>query len=481
MRIEKDFLGEKEIPLNALYGIHSIRAKENFPDQTPFFKEWYQAIGMVKQACYQTIDSFKKAICLKYPDKEIGFNLPDQIILDKMVESAIEVSQGIYFEQFIIPAIQGGAGTSINMNVNEIIANATLLKLNEQPGNYQKVDPIEQANLFQSTNDVIPTALKVAVMKLLNHLEVEINRVRSSMEGLETQHRNTLRTGLTQLQQAVPSSYGQLFGSYNEALSRDWWRVSKCFERIKIVNLGGGATGSGLGIPRFFIVEVVQELKKLTGFPVTQAENLMDATSNLDALVEVHAILKAHAVNLEKMANDLRLLASDAFQLHELRIPALQAGSSIMPGKVNPVIPEFVISAVHKVYSNDMLISSLVGQGMFELNAYLPVIGHALIDSLKLLIACDKSITDKLLSGLSVDSQKALENLYKSPSVCTVLGPKLGYNKASKLAVYMKEHSCNIFLANEALSLMTSEELTRWLEPGKLLQKGFSLKDIIPD
>ena len=208
------------------------------------------------------------------------------------------------------------------------------------------------------------------------------------------------------------------------------------------------------------------------------AENLMDTTSNLDSLVEVHAILKAHAVNLEKIVNDLRLLASDAMQTQELAIPALQTGSSIMPGKVNPVIPEFVISAAHKIYSNDMLISSLAGQGMFELNAYLPVIGHALIDSLKLLIACNSSITDKLLNGLSIDSKKALENLYRSLSVCTALSPKLGYKKASQLAVYMKEQKCDIFSANQALSLMPHDELKKWLEPGKLLQKGFSIKEL---
>ena len=183
------------------------------------------------------------------------------------------------------------------------------------------------------------------------------------------------------MQEAVPSSFGILFSTYNEALSRDWWRVSKCSERIKQVNLGGGAIGTGLSLPRFFIMEVVPELRKLTGLPLAHSENLSDATSNLDRWVEIHATLKAHAVNLEKMSSDFRLLSSDLAGDKIISIPDRQVGSSIMPGKINPVIPEFVISAAHKIYSNDVLISSLCGQGTLELNAYLPVIGCAVIES----------------------------------------------------------------------------------------------------
>lgn len=478
MRTEADFLGEKQIPDKALYGIHSVRAKENFPDKTPFNKKWYQAIGVVKQACYLTTGEFIKAAKANYPDKIKHLNLPGNHVLEKLIASSIEVSQGNYFEHFIVPAIQGGAGTSINMNVNEIIANATLLKLGELPGNYQKVDPIEQANIFQSTNDVIPTALKVAAMQLLNELELAINNSRTHLEKLETTHRNTLRTGHTQLQQAVPSSYGHLFGGFNEAFSRDWWRVSKSFERIKTVNLGGGATGSGAAIPRFYIIEVVNELKKLTGLPITQSENLMDTTSNLDALVEVHAILKAHAVTLEKMMADFRLLASDINPGHELKIPALQAGSSIMPGKVNPVIPEFVISLAHKIYANDILISNLCGQGALELNAYLPLIGHALLDTLELLIAVNNTLAQHLLVGIEVDAKKAAKNLFLSPSVCTALIPAIGYYKAGELAKYMKDNKCSVFEANKKLNILGAETLNKMMEPGSLLQKGFSLKNI---
>lgn len=479
MRTETDFLGDLQIPTDALYGIHSLRANNNFPDTTPFHKEWYQAIGIVKQACYLTIESFRQAVEQKYPEKIKSLKLPEKSIIETMLLSAIEISQGAYFDSFIVPAVQGGAGTSINMNINEIVANDGLRKLGFKTGEYDKIDPIEHANLYQSTNDVIPTSLKVATMQLLNKLEEVINQMRSSIEHLEKTYRNSLRTGYTQLQQAVPSSFGQLFGAYNDALSRDWWRVSKCFERIKTVNLGGGATGSGIAIPRYFIIEVVGELKKLTGLPITQSENLTEETSNQDSFVEVHAILKAHAVTLEKIANDLRLLGSDILQNKELQLPAKQAGSSIMPGKINPVICEFIISAAHKIYSNDQIITQLSAQGNFELNAYIPSIGHALLESLKLLIACNETLEKNLLSELTVLENNAQDNLYKSPSVCTALSPVIGYNKATELAKYMKENNCTIFEANKQLNLIEDGKLKSYMEPGYLLQKGFSVKDIL--
>ncbi len=478
MRIEIDFIGEKLLPKEAYYGIHSVRACENFPDNTQFSKEWYQAIGLVKQACYLTVKSYKKAVNEKYPSKAEVLNLPNDKILEALIQASIQVSQGAYFNQFIVPAIQGGAGTSINMNVNEIITNVALEILDCKKGDYATIDPIEQANIFQSTNDVIPTALKVAVMQLLNELEDSINQMRKPLEHLENKYRNSLRIGYTQMQQAVPSSFGNLFGSYNDALSRDWWRVSKAKERIKTVNLGGGATGTGIAIPRYFIMEVVTELKKLTGLPITQNENLTEATSNQDSLVEVHAILKAHAVTLEKMVNDFRLLSSDLMQQKELEIPARQTGSSIMPGKVNPVIPEFVVSAAHKIYSNDALITHLAAMGTLELNAYLPTLGHAFIESLKLLIACNHTLANNLLKGLIVNEQVAAKNLYQSPSVCTALLPVIGYHKATLLAKTMRENHCTIFKANELNPVIENQKLTQFMEPGMLLQKGFSVKDL---
>ena len=362
------------------------------------------------------------------------------------------------------------------MNINEIIANAALLKLGRKPGDYSFIDPVEHANIFQSTNDVIPTSLKVAVMKLLQELESAINEIRSKVEEMENAHRNDLRIGYTQMQEAVPSSFGKLFSTYSEALSRDWWRVSKCFERIKLVNLGGGAIGTGLAIPRFFIMEATGFLRNQTGLPVARSENIADATSNLDSWVEIHATLKAHAVNLEKMVSDLRILASDLGN-KDVALPQKQAGSSIMPGKINPVIPEYVISSVHRIYANDQLITSLCALGCLELNAYLPVIGSSLIESLKLLIAADRTIKSNLLEEIKINTGTGETKLFLSPAITTALVPFIGYNMASELAKTMKLKGMDIFAANEELKMIDREKLKTLLKPENLLKLGYTLDE----
>lgn len=476
-RIEKDSLGEKEIPEDALYGIHSSRARENFPDNTPFPIEWYKAVGITKLACYNSYRNFRNAALL-HPDKTVSLRAINDDILDPLIYAALQVADGEHYGNFIVPAIQGGAGTSINMNINEIITNTALQKSGNKCGEYTYIDPTEHANIFQSTNDVIPTALTVAVMKLLIELEEKINMLRQRIELLEKETRDKLRPGYTQMQEAVPSSFGILFSTYNNALSRDWWRVSKCNERIKHVNLGGGAAGTGLGIPRFFIMEVVPELRRLTNLPLAHAENMPDATSNLDKWVEIHATLKAHAVNLEKITSDIRLLSSDISGDKMLTIPSRQVGSSIMPGKINPVIPEFVISAAHRIYANDMLISSLSGLGTLDLNAYLPSIGCALIDSLKLLTACDATLLNNLFGEIVINESAGYKAVIFSPSVTTALVPHIGYHKAAELAKLMKDRKIDIFEANSILKLIGDEKLKSILQSGNLLKQGFSLDDL---
>jgi aspartate ammonia-lyase len=476
-RTEKDSLGERQIPAGALYGIHAVRARENFPFYQPFPEEWYKAVGITKLACYKTYRKFRDAAAAKLGDK-LPFKKIDDSIIDALIDSATEISDGKYFDQFIVPAVQGGAGTSINMNINEIIANASLLKTGRKAGDYDAIDPTEHANIYQSTNDVVPTALTVAVIKLLRELEDSINSLRQKVEEYERKSREKLRSGFTQMQEAVPSSFGLLFSSYNEALSRDWWRVSKCCERIKQVNLGGGAIGTGMAIPRFFIMEVVPELRNITGFQLSHSENLADATSNLDRWVEIHATLKAHAVNLEKMTSDIRLLASDISVNKIISIPEKQVGSSIMPGKINPVIPEYAISVSHKVYSNDILISSLSGQGILELNAYLPVIGCAVIESLNLLIASNNTLLRNLFTGLEINESEGYQSLIHSPSITTALTPHIGYHKAAEMAKLMKERKIDIFEANNLLKALDPEKLKIILLPGNLMKLGFSLDEI---
>jgi len=479
MRVETDFIGTLEIDELALYGIHSLRAAQNFPDATPFMPEWYQAVGTVKRACLLTYSQFVTALDRKYPGVSLPVPVMERTTVDALIRAAAEVEEKQHFEFFIVPAIQGGAGTSINMNVNEIITNRALILTGRKPGEYAHIDPIEQANIYQSTNDVIPTSLKVAMMRLFQKLATSVNDLRSAMESKEITSRHSLRIAYTQMQEAVPSSYGRLFSTYCDALSRDWWRVSKCFERIKPVNLGGSAIGTGITVPRYFLTHVVQTLQEITGLPVTRAENLQDATCNLDAMVEVHAILKAHAVNLEKMVSDLRLLSSDLLADNEVRIPQLQVGSSIMPGKINPVVPEFVISAAHKIYSNDMLISGLCASGCLDLNAYIPVIGHAMLESLKLMIACDDTLQTNLVNGLQVDDAVAGENLMYSAAVSTALLPFIGYHRSSQLAREMKSKHISIVEANKNLNLIPEDVLLRILRPENMLKEGYSIDDII--
>jgi aspartate ammonia-lyase len=461
MRIERDFIGEVSIPAGALYGIHSVRARDNFENQVSFPLEWFRATGSVKLACYRTVRKLLKALEKEHPDMIAHLNIPGEQTLGAMEAAATAIASGDYFEYFIVPGTQGGAGTSINLNVNEIIANAALISLGKKPGDYVHVDPIESANIYQSTNDVIPTALTVASMHLLNELELAINKTRGTIEKLETRYRSTLRLGYTQMQEAVPSTFGQLFSTYSEALSRDWWRVSKGFERIKVVNLGGGAIGTGIAIPRFFIMEVVPALKRITSLPVTQGENLADSTSNMDKWVEVHAMLKAHAVNLEKIVTDLRLLASGTGSSKEIELPAQQ-----------------VVSSAHRIYANDQKIATLSSKGCLELNAYLPEIGIAMLESLKLMISMNKAFNEKVLKGLLVHEEAASKKLFNSPAVTTALSPLIGYNRAAELATQMKKGEQNIFQANDTLGIIEAWKLKKLMEPGNLLKKGFTINDI---
>lgn len=482
MRIERDKLGEVSIPQNALYGINSARARENFGKNLGFNELWYRAMGAVKLAVYQTYRSFKEEVEKNYPNSSIHFPLIEKEVLDVIEETAGEIYRdGAYFENFIVPSISGGAGTSINLCVCEIIANVSLLKLGKSTGDYHIISPIETANVFQSTNDVVPTALRLAAFTLLDTLEESINTLRNKIEALEKKYRLSLRNASTEMQKAVPSSYGALFSAYNDALSRDWWRVSKCRERLKTVNLGGSAVGSAIGAPRYFVLEVVRRLQIICSLPISRAENLHDATSNLDTFVEVHAILKANAVNLEKISSDIMLLSSSLFENPEVEIPSRQKGSSIMPGKVNPVIAEYCVSIAHKVYANDVLITTLCGKGVLDLNAYIPIIGDAILESLSLLTQANNSLATKLFSGLSVNSEKAYEKLIKNPAITTALLPIIGYNKAEEIACLMKEESINIFEANDKLKIINKELLEKRLSAEEMLRLGYSVSEILKD
>ena len=477
MRIEKDQFGEVEIEDDALYGIQALRSSNNFPINKKIHFEWYKAMGDVKKAYYLSIKNFYQQIDLNKKEIKREIRKIPQSVLDSLIKAASEISDGTHFENMIVPSITGGAGTSINMNINEIITNRALQLEGYNLGDYSFIDPYNDANCYQSTNDTVPTALKLAIMRQLDVLQESINSLRFELEQLEKKNFNLLRIGFTQLQEAVPTSVGRLISSYNEALSRDWWRVSKAKERIKSINLGGGAVGTALGIPTFIVFEAPKQLRDISSQPLTRAENLSDATSNQDDFVEMHSIMKTVAVNLEKIASDIRLLSSDISGQNRLfKIPSVQVGSSIMPQKVNPVISEFVISCSRKVLSNDQLISSLAASGTLELNAYLPTLGDAILESLDLLIASCNSLNNNMIKGIIVDEKNSYEALIHSPSITTALIPTLGYKVASEVASLMKKNKISIFEANNLIKLIPQKVLENILKPENLLSLGFSVK-----
>ncbi|MBF0315192.1 MAG: aspartate ammonia-lyase [Oligoflexia bacterium] len=479
-RVESDFIGSVEIDQHALYGINSFRARKNFPWARPFPLDWYRSVGLVKHVYYKTYEKFMKKIYEKYGSHK---TLPFRVMAEKevwaLLQASWEVWQGEHFEHFIVPAISGGAGTSINMNVNEIIANRTLRILGRACGDYGIIDPLENCNIFQSTNDVVPTALRIAILLQLKNLEQEVQLLRQEIEAKEKEYRYTLRMGATEWQEAVPTTFGRLFSTYQEAFSRDWWRISKCFERLKVCNLGGSAIGTAVGVPRFFVFEAINFLQTFLPFPLARAENLQDATANLDALVESHAILKAYAVNIEKMASDLRLLSSDLYYEHTLKIAPCQLGSSIMPTKVNPVISEYAISLAHKIYANDQLITALCAQGSLDLNPYLPSIGVAFIESLEVLIAISRSLRENLIPTLVISKEKSDSNILLRPTIVTLVVPYIGHKKASVLAKEMKDKKVDIITANRTLNLIPEEKLQNILKSENILKLGFSVEEIL--
>ncbi|OFX85751.1 MAG: hypothetical protein A2W99_05750 [Bacteroidetes bacterium GWF2_33_16] len=477
-RLEKDFLGEKEINKNALYGIHSVRARENFPDNSMFHLEWYKAIGITKLAFFLTYKTFKKNVIEQEMLENTPLSLIDDLIITALIETAEEVAEGKYFQNFIIPAIQGGAGASINMNINEIITNAALIRMDLSPGDYDQINPIEHANIFQSTNDVIPSSLKIAVTKLLIDLNEQINELKLEVEKLEHQNKNKLRIAYTQMQQSAPSSYARLFSTYAEALSRDLQRISKCNEKMTMINLGDRSLETGVPVPEIFIKELMPTIQKLTNHNFNRSKNLSDTNNNYDSWVTVHAFLKTHAVNLEKIASDVRLLSSDLFGAKEISIPQKEAGDYAMSGKNNPVITEFVISAAHKIYANDMLITSLSAQGSLDSNAYLPIIGNALLESIKLLTAANKTLQENLFSNIIINSDLAEDRLYHSSTITNALIVYIGSHKAAKLAKEMQKSGKDIFRVNSKLKIIDPDKLEKILTPKNLLKMGFTINDL---
>ena len=463
VRLENDFLGEAAIPSNALWGIHTLRAIENFgPASRPVPEPMIKAYGFVKLAAALT-------------NAELGFLLPEQA--DALTAACEEMTAGKLSKWIIVESLQGGAGTSLNMNVNEVLCNRALQLMGNKPGDYGIFDPLDNVNLHQSTNDTFPTALRIAALFELMELEKDVTLLLQSFQDAEKKFADYGKVGRTQLQDAVPITLGREMGAYAEAFSRDRWRIFKCRERIRVVNLGGTAIGTGVTAPRKYIFKVTDKLREITSLPVSRAENLVEATQNHDVFVEVAGILKALAADLVKVGNDLRLLSSGPRAgLGELFLPPMQEGSSIIPGKVNPVIPEFAVQAGLAVFGLEGMVASSVASGNLDLNSFLPLTCWALLTSLDLLRSACKKLAERCVSGIEADRKLLEARLRSSTAAAIMLISRFGHNKASSMAREAVEKGIPLEDAVLESGLMSVSEWEALITPERLNALGERLR-----
>jgi len=463
VRIEKDFLGEKEIPIDAYYGVQTMRATENFPiTGYRIHPELIKSLGIVKKAA-------------ALANMEVG--LLDQTIGEYIVKAADEVIEGKWNDQFIVDPIQGGAGTSINMNTNEVIANRALELMGEEKGNYSVISPNSHVNMSQSTNDAFPTATHIAVLSLLNQLIETTKTMQQAFLNKADEFAGVIKMGRTHLQDAVPILLGQEFEAYARVIARDIERISNTKNNLYDVNMGATAVGTGLNAEPEYIQIVTNHLVKLSGHPLRSAKHLVDATQNTDCYTEVSAALKICMINMSKIANDLRLMASGPRAgLSEIILPARQPGSSIMPGKVNPVMPEVVNQVAFQVIGNDLTISAASEAGQFELNVMEPVLFFNLIQSISIMNNVFKTFTENCLKGIQANEKRMKEYVEKSIGIITAINPHVGYETAAKLAreAYLTGESIRDLCIK--YGVLTEEQLNEILNPYEMTHPGIAGK-----
>jgi aspartate ammonia-lyase len=459
MRIEHDMLGERQLEDSCYYGIHTLRALENFPlTGKPIHSELVRALVMIKKAAAIT---------------NTGIGILDGKIAYAIAAACDEILAGELADQFVVDCMQGGAGTSANMNANEVIANRAIELLGGSKGEYTLVHPLDHVNLSQSTNDVFPTAVRIAAIKLLVPVSEVFAELQTALQEKEEEFAAVLKVGRTELQDAVPVLLGQEFGAYAQAVARDRWRLYKVEERLRQVNLGGTAVGTGLNAERKYIFQVIEKLRELTGLGLARAEHMMDLTQNVDVFVEVSGLLKAAAVNLSKIANDLRLLSSGPRAgFGEIMLPAVQSGSSIMPGKVNPVIPEAVNQIAFRIMGNDMTITIAAQAGQLELNAFLPLIAQSLFEMLELLQKGLRMFIDKCIRGIRADTDRCRQLVEESFTLITALSCHIGYEKATELAMKCASEGKTVRQVLQEDDILDEAALKRILNPLEMTKPG---------
>jgi aspartate ammonia-lyase len=457
VRIEHDLLGDYEVPDAAYFGVHTARALVNFPiTGMPIsrYSELIVALACVKLSAAQA-------------NNRLGLLSAERA--DAIVAACQEIKSGKLHDQFVVDVIQGGAGTSTNMNANEVIANRGLELLGHRRGDYRHLHPLEHVNLGQSTNDVYPTALKIGLQFAVHRLQLAMTELVSAFADKAVEFGRHLKMGRTQLQDAVPMTLGQEFGSYAVMIGEDGDRLGEAVLLISEINLGGTAIGTGLNAHRGYAEAVCQELCAITELPLVTASNLVEATQDVGSFVQLSGVLKRTAVKLSKICNDLRLLSSGPRAgLGEINLPPVQAGSSIMPGKVNPVIPEVVNQVAFEVVGNDIAVSMAAEGGQLQLNAFEPIIAHSLFESLAHLTAACDTLRTRCVVGITANVDHMRATVEHSIGLVTALNPYIGYESASRLAADALNSDSDIASLVLDRGLMTASELAAIMEPDNL-------------
>lgn len=464
-RVEKDSIGTKDVPENVYYGVQSLRAAENFHiTGLNMHPEIINSLAYIKKAAAIT-------------NCEAG--LLDKRRTQAIVQACDEILEGKFREDFIVDPIQGGAGTSLNMNANEVIANRAIEILGGKKGDYSVVNPNDHVNCGQSTNDVIPTAGKMTSLRLLKKLKKQLLRLHSALEQKADEFDSVIKMGRTQLQDAVPIRLGQEFKAYSVAILRDLNRMDKAMDEMRTLNMGGTAVGTGLNADESYLRRIVPNLSEISGMDLVQAYDLIDATQNLDSFVAVSGAVKACAVTLSKIANDLRLMSSGPRAgFGEINLPAKQNGSSIMPGKVNPVIPEVVNQVAFNAIGNDMTITMAAEAGQLELNAFEPIIFYCLFQSIDTIAYAVNTFVDNCVIGITANETRCRYFVENSVGIITAICPYVGYQKAAEIAKEAIKTGESVRKLIIERGLLTKEQMDEIMDPVQMTEPGISGKTV---
>ncbi|MQB31160.1 aspartate ammonia-lyase [Rhizobium rhizogenes] len=456
-RREHDLLGTKEIPADVYWGVHTARAVENF-----------QVTGMTigrNPYLVRGLTFVKEAAAIA--NHELG--LLDQVRMDAIVRACREIRAGALHDQFVVDEIQGGAGTSTNMNANEVIANRALELLGHSKGDYAHLHPNDHVNLSQSTNDAYPTAINIALIEAIDDLAASMTVLKSAFDRKAQEFARFIKLGRTQLQDAVPMTLGQEFRTFVVMLGEDKARLIESAALLHEINLGATAIGTGLNAPRGYAALACEHLSRLTGRPLVTADDLIEATQDPGAFVHLSGVLKRVAVKLSKTCNDLRLLSSGPRAgIGEITLPAVQAGSSIMPGKINPVIPEMVNQVAYAVIGNDITITMAAEAGQLQLNAFEPIMVRALSQSISQLSAACRILAERCVDGIQANPAIMAARVEESIGLATALNPLIGYYAATEVAQEALASGRTVPEVVLARGHLTVEQLQKALSPEHL-------------